>query len=171
MLKAKFGTKSTWKWEQWRKNQHGKYVLYDGWVETNITTDEGVTHALDAVFSGGEQKSEWYTAIFSGEYTPLAADTYQSPGYTEITDYDEGARPTWQEAGVAAKSLTNASNRASFTMNATKTVGGGALVSASTKGDAVSGEILYCASEFSVPKNVENEDVLKVTVVIAGQDV
>jgi len=172
-LKAFFGTKSIWAWEHWKPASHrsGAYSLHDAWTDTNITTDEGITHALDVVFSGGAQKSAWYIAIFNDDYTPLAGDGYQSPGYTESSNYDEGARPTWQEAGVVSKSLTNASNRASLTMSATETIYGGSLVSANTKGDAVSGEILYCTSKFTVPKPVDDDDVLKVTVVIAGQDV
>lgn len=165
-------TKSVWMWEQWRpaSRRSGSYFLKDAWEETNITTDEGVTHALDVVFSGGAQKSAWYIAIFNDDYTPIASNTYQSPGYTESTNYDEGGRPVWQEAGVASKSLTNAANRAEFTMSATETIYGGSLVSANTKGDAVSGEILYCSSKFSATKPVEDDDVLKVTAVISGDD-
>lgn len=165
-------TKSVWMWEQWRpaSRRSTSWLLQDTWEVRNITTDEGVTHALDVVFSGGLAKPVWYIALFNNDYTPIESNTYQSPGYTESTNYDEGARPTWQEAGVASKSLTNASNRAEFTMKTTENIYGGSLVSANTKGDAVSGEILYCVSKFSAPKPVEDNDVLKVTVVISGDD-
>jgi len=171
-LKSILSTSSVWKWEQWRKSSRrsGAYVLHDRWEETKITTDEGITHVLDVVFSDGAQKGTWYIALFNDDYTPLAANTYQAPGYTESENYDEGARPTWQEAGVAAKSISNAANVASFTMNATETIYGGSLLSASTKGDSASGEVLYCSSAFSTSKAVEDDDVLKVTATLTGAD-
>jgi len=171
-LKAFFGTKSIWAWEHWKPSgRSGAYALNDAWEESNITTDEGVTHALDVVFSGGAKKSAWYMSLFNDDYTPLGSDTYQSPGYTESSNYSQGARPTWQEAGVASKSITNAANVASFTMTASETIYGGSLLSASTKGDSASGEVMYCSSQFTTSRDVEIDDILKVTATISGQDV
>ena len=172
-MKSVIGTSSVWVWEQWKlaSRRSGAYILYDTWTETNLTTDEGITHALDVVFSDGAQKGTWYLALFNDDYTPLAGDTYQSPGYTESANYDEGARPTWQEAGVVAKSISNVANVAAFTMNTDETIYGGSLVSANTKADLLSGEILYCSSAFTAEKAVEDDDILKVTATLSGQDV
>jgi hypothetical protein len=160
-----------WWWEQWKKmGRSGAYVLDSVWEADNVCTDEGVTHMLDVTFSGGTQKTVWYLLLFNTDYTPLITNTYQAPGFTESTNYDEGARPTWQEAGVVNKALTNSANRAYFTMNATETIYGGALVSANTKGDVVSGEVMYSSSKFSASKSVDAEDVLKVTLGLSAAD-
>lgn len=171
-IRARFGIGSVWKWEHWKKvgSRNGAYAFNASWEETNVMTDEGITHVLDVVLSAGAQKTAWYISLFNDDYVPTIADTYQSPGYTETTNYS-GARPTWQEAGVSAKVITNSANVASFTMSATETIFGGSLVSANTKGDTVSGEVLLCSTAFANDRGVENEDVLKVTATISGQDV
>lgn len=172
-LKGVFRTKSLWVWEKWSpvNPRSGAYLLTDRWEATNLTTDEGINHALDVVFSGGAQKTAWYIALFEDDYTPLSTNTYQVPGYTECTAYDEGARPTWEEGGVSAKSISNTANSATFTMNAAKTLYGASLVSANTKGDIVSGEVLYLSTAFSAEKNMADDEVLRVTATITGQDV
>lgn len=174
--KLKLG--SIWEWEQWRpvSARSGAWSLVDSWEEHNICTDEGINHVLDAAFSGGTQITAWYVAIFEDDHTPAAGDTYATPGYTESTAYDEATRPQWQEAGVTSKSITNSANKASFTINATKTIYGGALVGGgsapSTKGDSAGGGKLYCVAQFSSgSKAVVDDDVLKVTITINGSDV
>ena len=56
-------------------------------------------------------------------------------------------------------------------MNASETIYGGALLSASTKGDSVSGEVLYCESQFTSSRTVEDDDILKVTATLTAEDV
>jgi len=171
-IQGLYKTKSIWRWEKWSpvNPRSGARAVTDEWTVGNLTTDEGIEHALDVVFSGGAQKSAWYIAIFEDDHTPVAGDTYQTPGYTECTAYDEGARPTWQEGGVASKSITNSANAASFTFNATKSIYGASLVSANTKGDSVSGEVLYLSTKFTSAKSMEDDEALRVTATINGQD-
>ena len=163
--------KSTWAWEHWKKasSRAGAYELADAWEDPNVCTDEGINHMLGAAFSNEAQKT-WRIALFNDDYTPLITNTYQAPGYTETSNYDEVSRPLWQEAGVASKTITNSANRAYFTMNAAEYVYGGALVSASTKGDVTSGEVMYCSSKFSSYKDVDPEDILKVTITLSSAD-
>jgi len=168
MIKNTFGTMSTWCWEHWSKVGEN-YIQRDTWTENNVTTDEGLTHALDVIFSEGANKS-WYIALFNDDYSPVASDTYQLPGYAEMTNY-VGARPAWEEAGVSSLSISNSANVAAFTMTGSDVVYGAALVSADTPGDSLSGEVLYCASKFTTERTVENDDILKVTVTISAQDV
>lgn len=160
-----------WKWEHWKlAKRSGAYYFNDAWRERNVVTDEGLTYLLDAGFSGGEQKTAWYVEIFDDDYTPLTGDTYQAPGFNESVAY-EGPRPTWQEAGVSLLSITNAANPASFTMTGSATIFGGALTSANTKGDTVSGEVLYCASKFPTSREVEDDDIFKVVATLGAEDV
>lgn len=172
--KMKFGTK--WSWEHWRDGK-----LIDQWIDHNICTDEGITYALDAAFSGGTQITTWYVIIFEDDITPVAGDTYAAPSFTESIVYT-GATPSgafrqqWQEAGVSAKSLTNSANRATLDMTANKTIYGYGIVgggsAASTLGDIAGGGTLYCAGRFITgSKDVENGDTLKVTVTLTGADV
>jgi len=163
---------SLWEWELWGKSskRSNAYILEDAWADPNVMTDEGITYVLDSALSGGAQKTAWYGLIFNDDYTPAAGDTYQSPGFTESANYDEGARPTWQEAGVASLVLSNAANVASFTMSAEETIYGGGLVSANTKGDVVSGEVLLCASKFSTSKPVKDDQVLRLVVSVTGSN-
>jgi len=161
---------SVWEWEHWRGGK-----LIDTWKEKNLCTDEGLNHVIDVAFSAATQITAWYIALFEDDHTPAAGDTYAVPGFTESTAYTETNRPAWQEAGPSAKVITNSANKATFTINATKTIYGAALVGggtgANTKDDQAGGGTLFCESQFSSgPKAVENTDVLKVTVTITGAD-
>ena len=162
---------SVWNWECYRPDGSLK------WRDSihNLVTNEGLDYYLDVALSGGTQITSWYVALFEDNHTPAAADTYATPGYTESTAYDEAARPAWTEAGVSSQSITNSASKASFTMNATKTIYGGALVgggtAASTKGDAAGGGKLLCLSLFSSGKPVESGDVIKLTITATMSDV
>ena len=170
-LASRLALKSTWEWECWRD---GKLLWTD--KNTNIVTNEGLNAVLNIMFHGSTQISTWYIAIFENNYTPLATNTYASPGYTECTAYDEATRPEFVEAAASGQSITNSASRATFTMNATKTIYGGSLVGGgtgpNTKGDTAGGGTLFCSSQFSSgSKAVIATDVLKVTVTIAASDV
>lgn len=147
------------------------------WSEENrnLVTNEGLDAILDIMFHGSTQITTWYIALFEDNHTPAAADTYATPGYTESTAYDEATRPAFVEAAASSQSITNSASKASFTMNATKTIYGAALVGGgtggNTKGDTAGGGTLYCVSQFtSGSKAVESADVLKVTVTITAAD-
>ena len=163
--------KSFWEWEHWRDGQ-----LIDSWADGNLCTDEGINYYLDAAFSGATAITSWYVALFEDNHTPAAGDTYAVPGYTESTAYDEANRPGWQEAGVSSKTITNSANKASFTMNASKTIYGASLVGGGsapqTKGDTAGGGTLFGMAQFSSgSKPVVDDDILKVTITITGSDV
>jgi hypothetical protein len=161
---------SKWKWEHWRKGE-----IIDKWVETNICTDEGLESVLGQAFSDVTQITTHYVGIYNTNTTPVAGMTYASPQFTESTHYDEANRPTWQEAGVSSKSITNSANKASFTCSTSETIYGGFLVGGgstpSTKGDAAGGGVLFNVSAFSGgSKTVVDDDVLKVTVTLTISD-
>ena len=155
---------SVWDWECFDKNGGLK------WRESvhNLVTNEGLDHYLDVALSSATQITAWYVALFEDDHTPAAGNTYATPGYTESEAYDEATRPAWTEAGVSSQSITNSASKASFTMNATKTIYGGALVgggsAASTTGNTAGGGKLLCLSAFSSGKPVEDDDVIKLTI-------
>lgn len=129
---------------------------------SNVIPTEGLNHILSIVVAGGSQVLTWYMALFEGNVTPgasLTAATFTATT-TECTAYDEAARVAFNEGAAAAGVIDNAANRAIFTMNATKTVYGGALLSASAK-SATTGTLL-AAARFATPRNVVAADELSV---------
>ena len=162
---------SIWEWEHWRDGK-----LIDRWIQKNLCTNEGLEHILGVAFSDVTQVTTHYILIYNTNTTPVAGMTYASPQFTESTHYSEGNRPTWQEAGVSSKSITNSANKASFTCSTSETIYGAALVgggsAADTKGDKAGGGVLYNVSAFAGgSKSVVNTDVLKVTVTLTISDV
>ncbi len=196
MYKAKFGDKfdarvirrdglsglylveSLWTVEHLRRKAKGALYHWENVippdVSHNVCTDEGLNALLDIMFHGSSQITSWYVLIFESDTTPAAGTTYATPVFTESTAYDEANRPAYDEAAASSKSITNSASKATFTMNDTKTIYGGALVGGgsapSTKGDVAGGGTLYCASKFGSSKSVVDDDVLKVTVSITAAD-
>ena len=129
---------------------------------SNVIPTEGLNHILSAVVAGGSQVLTWYVALFEGNVTPgasLTAATFTSTT-TECTAYDEATRVEFKEGAASGGVIDNAANRAIFTMNATKTVYGGALISNSGKSNT-SG-VLLAAARFAAPRNVVGADELSV---------
>ena len=129
---------------------------------SNIIPTEGLNHMLDVVLHGGTPVGTWYVALFEGNVTPgasLTAANFTSTT-TECTAYDEATRVEYKEGIPSGGAIDNSSNRAVFTMNATKTVYGGALLSVSTK-SSTSGTIL-AAARFATSRNVVDDDELSV---------
>ena len=154
-----------WHWEHWIYE-----ILLNQWTEKNLCVLEGRNHAVDVVFAGGTQISNWYVVPFEDNHTPASGDNYATPGFTECTAYDEATRPGFQAGTVSGAMVDNSANRASFSFNDTKTIYGAALVGGGTdpdtKGDTAGGGTLFCESKFSVAENVVASSVLKVKVEI-----
>jgi len=169
--KIKIG--SIWTIQHWRAG-----VMLAERIEENLVPDEFINHVLDVVLSGGTPITAWYLALFSDDHTPVAGDTYAVPGFTEADGYDEATRPAWQEAGVAAKSITNSASKATFTMDGTDaTIYGAALVGggtdADTKLDAAGGGVLGPVSQFTggAITGILDNDIVKVYMTVTGSDV
>lgn len=168
-VRAAFESGSVWDIECF--DRHGRLK----WAERNlknIVPEEGLDALLDIMFHGSTQITTWYVVIFESDTTPADTDTYASPSYTECTAYDETTRPEYQEAAASGKQITNSANKASFTINDTKTLYGAALVGGgtapSTKGDTAGGGTLFCSVRFSTSRSVVSGDVIKVTVTISA---
>lgn len=140
----------------------------------NIVTTEGLNSLLNIMFKSGTQITAWYVVLYENDYTPVAGDTYASPGWTETTTYDETTRPQWVGGTVAAGSVDNSASKATFTFNASKTIYGGALVGGgsapSTKGNTAGGGTAYCGVKFATSKGVVSTDVLKITATLEAAD-
>lgn len=135
----------------------------EGWItDPNIVVNEGLNHILDVIFHGTTQVNPWYIGIFEGDYTPVAGVTAATitSASTESTAYDEATRVEYNEAAASSQSITNSANSADFTINATKTIYGAFIASASAK-SATTGT-LAAASRFSTSRSVVATDVLSV---------
>lgn len=140
----------------------------------NVVTNEGLNAILNVMFHAATQITTWYVAIFESDTTPGSATTYAVPVFTESTAYDEATRPEYVVAAASGESITNSANKATFTINATKTIYGAALVGGgtdgNTKGDTAGGGTLYCAAKFTSSRNVEDDDTLQITYTIGMAD-
>ncbi len=168
------GTK--WEFKQLRKNSAGVYEVIDEWVQGNVITTQGLNHMLDVTFHGTTALGTWYLLLFEDNYAPLIGDTYAVPGFNESTAYTEATRPAFVEAAASGKVITNTANKATFTMNDTKTIYGAALVSATADGNtkdntAGAGGVMFCASKFSTAKSVVVTDILQISCTITLADV
>jgi hypothetical protein len=148
--------------------------IIDTWKEPNIVVDEGLNYALAAAFTGGTTLASWYIGVFKNNYTPQAADVIATfPGIgvanESTTEYNETVRPTWTQAGVSAKTVTNSASPAVFTFNTTVSIYGGFLASSSVKG-GLTGK-LAAASKFSSVRSMLAADVLNVTYTLTTSSV
>ena len=136
----------------------GKLIARD--ISSNIVSTEGLNHLLSVGLAGGSQVGTWYVAPFEGNYTPVAgltAATFTAAA-TECTAYDEATRVAYVEAAPSGGVITNSASRAVFTINASKTLYGAALVSASAK-SSTSGTLLAAARFSSSRAVVDNDEV------------
>lgn len=145
------------------------------WKEdvSNIITDEGLDHILDVVLHAKTVIDPWYCVMAEDDVTPLAAHDYAAPGYTETEAYDEGTRPEYVEAASSSQSVTNSANKAVFTMNATKTLYGAALVGGSAVKSNVtdaSTHVLLCSAQFGASRSVVDNDVVNLTYTVDADD-
>lgn len=143
--------------------RNGVQIGFTG-AEPNVIPTQGLNHMLDVVLRGTAGISPWYIGLFTGNVTPgatLTGATFAAV-CTEWTGYSEGTRVAFDEAAASGGVTDNAANRALFTSTGSATVYGGALLSASAKGAAGSGDICLAAARFSSSRAVINGDELAV---------
>jgi len=135
----------------------------------NLVVNVGLQDMNAKYFTGSAYTAAWYIGLYgaASSNNPAASDTMSShAGWTENTGYSNATRPacTFGTPTTANPSVaTNSASPASFTINATSTVGGAFLVSNSTKGGTTG--TLYSAADFSAPgdRSVASSDILNVT--------
>lgn len=128
--------------------------------ECNIVVNEGLNDLLNVALHNGAQSATWYVALFEGLSTPtdsLTAATFDA-SMTETVAYDETTHPEWDEDPPSGQTISNLARPARFTMNAIKTVQGGALMNTATKPTPNSGNILMACKKFSAPRDLQVAD-------------
>ena len=135
----------------------------------NLVVNVGLQDMNAKYFTGSAYTAAWYLGVYGSGATnsPAAGDTMSShAGWTEVTAYSQATRPacTFGTPTTANPSVaTNSASPASFSINATTTVGGAFLTSNSTKSGTTG--TLYSAADFSSPgdRAVVSGDTLSVT--------
>jgi hypothetical protein len=144
----------------------------------NLVVNQGLQYMCSVALTAGAtaqpQLTTWYIGLYGAGATnsPNATDTMSSHGaqgaggWTEVVPYSNATRPacTFVAATTANPSVaTNSASPASFSINATATVGGAFLVSDNTKSGSTG--TLFSAADFSAPgdRSVASGDTLNVT--------
>jgi len=127
----------------------------------NLVVDEGLAHILDAVFtlSAVTPNANYYIGLTDGTPTISANDTLAShAGWIEVTDYTEGTRQEYVEARTAL-TVDNAASKGVFSINASATVGGAFICSASS---GTTGTLLAASAFSTGDKPVTSGDTIEV---------
>jgi len=136
--------------------------------ESNLVVNVGLQYMAGTALTTTAQITTWYIGLYGAgaSNTPAAGDTMAShAGWTEVTPYS-GNRPTATFAAATNANpsvVTNSASPASFSINATQTVGGAFLTSNNTAGGSTG--VLFSAADFQSPgdRNVVSGDTLNVT--------
>jgi hypothetical protein len=161
-------------WDVVCHDKDGKEKWHE--VRENLVTNQGLQTLLDVMFLAGTQivVADWLVALTESGSSATASSTYAVPVYTECTSYT-GNRKAY--VGVrSAQTITNNASKAVFTINATKSLLGGALVGGAAAGldtpgnTAGAGCILYCSIDFSALKPVVDTDVVSITITLTAAD-
>jgi len=141
------------------------------WTESvpNLVVNVGLAYMAGTALTSVAQVTAWFIGLYGAgaSNTPAAADTMSShAGWTENVGYSNATRVacTFVTATTANPSVaTNTASPASFSINATSTVGGAFLTSGSAKSGTAG--TLFSAVDFSAPgdRAVVSGDTLNVT--------
>lgn len=138
------------------------------WVDgfSNLTTTEGRNEMLTQFLKGSSYTAAFYVGLIDNAsfsalaVTDLAAQINGTNGWIECTAYSQSTRPALTLGTASAGSIDNSGSLATFSINATKTIHGGFVVSNSTKA-GTSGKI-YGEGAFSADRSLASGDTLTV---------
>lgn len=134
-------------------------------ITPNLITTEGLNHILSVALRDGSKLSNFYLALYSGNYTPTAALTAATfaATATEIVSGTEGysnaTRPQWSPTAPAGGQIDNYTAKAEFNIVTASqvTIYGAALLSDAVKG-STSG-VLISAARFASSRTEYNGNV------------
>lgn len=143
------------------------------WEEAyhNLVTDEGLEENLDKFFKGSAYTAQHYIGLTQTTPSPAASDVMNNhAGWNEFVTYDETVRQAYVPGAVAAKSITNASNKAVFTISSdAQTVGGAFLTTSSTRG-GTTGLLISVGAFPTGDKSADTGDTIHVTAQYTAAD-
>jgi len=142
----------------------------------NLIVYQALDDILAVYFTGGTAYSNHYIFLYENNVTPGNTWVYSQGGaggsvWDEFTDYNETPRPTWTNAGVASRVITNSASPATFTAATAvdTTIYGAGMLNVSTKGDAASGVgKLFCATKFGTPRPFQETEEIKIVYTVTA---
>ena len=139
-------------------DENGKQKWHE--VVHNLVMTAGKTDIINKYFTGSSYTATWYLGL-KAVGTAVATDTLAShSAWAEITPYS-GNRPAISFGTTVSGS--NTANAVSISINATASVSGAFICSASS---GTSG-ILYSASDFSTVRAVLSGDTINITATVS----
>ena len=130
----------------------------------NLVMDVGLDEFLQRIWKSSAFTAADFIGLTDDTPTIVAGDTAAShAGWVEAQGYTEGTREAYTLGAVSAQSVDNSASKASFSINATDTIGGAFAIDNSTKG-GTTGILLGAAAFSGGDKAVANLDTLNVTV-------
>ena len=135
----------------------------------NLVVNAGLAYMAGSALTSVAQITSWFIGLYgaAASNTPAAGDTMAShAGWTEVVPYSNANRvaAVFVTATTANPSVaTTSASPASFSINATSTVGGAFLTTSNTKSGTTG--TLFSASDFTSPgdRSVVSGDTLNVT--------
>lgn len=149
-------------------DRNGKLKWVDGFE--NLTTTEGRNDALTQYLKGSSYTAAFFVGLVdNASFTALAvgdtaAQINGTNQWIECTAYSQATRPALTLGTASAGSIDNVASLATFSINATKTINGGFVVTNSTKA-GTSGKI-YGEGSFGSPRSFVSGDTLTVQVTL-----
>lgn len=143
------------------------------WEDTieNTVVNVGLDDILDKYYKGTSYTAAHYVGLTDGTPTFAAGDTMAShSGWAEVTAYSEASRPQFQPGTVSGQSVDNSANKASYSINASATIGGAFLTTDNTKG-GTAGTLVGGGAFSGGDKSLSSGDTLEVTVTATAQSV
>ncbi len=124
----------------------------------NLLPTQALNYLLEAGLRGDLAHSQWYLALYSGAYTPVAGVTAATfaAAASEITSLSEGytetTRRPWVSSAATAGNADNITDRAAFTIASAGelTIRGAALLSDPVKGGT--NGVLVSIARFTNPR-------------------
>lgn len=130
----------------------------------NIIVNTGLDDYLDKYYKGSTYTASHFVGLTDDSPTIAAGDTMASHvGWVEATGYSEATREALTMGTVASQSVDNSASKASFSINATDTIGGAFITTNSTK-SGTTGTLVGAAALTGGNQAVSSGDTLNVTV-------
>lgn len=132
------------------------------WEDTayNLVTNAGLDDILDKYYKGSSYTAGHYVGLTDGTPTPAAGDTLAShAGWAEVTAYT-GSRPAFTPGAVSGQSVDNSLSKASFSIDASATIGGAFLATTTDNTGVLVGVAAFTGGD----KLLGAGDTLEVTV-------
>lgn len=136
-------------------------LLFQDTIE-NLIPKEGLDEILTQYYKGDGYTAAFYVGL-KGTGTETADDTMAShASWSELTSYDEAARPALTLGTVSGQSVDNSSNKAAFTLNDTLVIAGAFISTSATKGGTAG--VLAGVGDFSSgSRTLRAGDIVRVT--------